>query len=493
MLRIAFSTLAARKGGMFGAFAAVALAVVLVVSCGILLESSLRAPIPVERLDAAAVVVQADPSFNGKAATSASCCRAQTRPGERSRSASSRCPALRRRRRPLRLAQVVDRADASSGATERRVGHGWPSAALTPFTLASGRAPRRGRRSCSTRVAPPATRPPRRPHARRDRHGAAELHGRRASRRPSRRTPAREAPVFFRDDVAADLRHRRPGRPDRHPLAAGADAQRRRDAVRAVALAASAGADGSEAGRGRSPDGGPQPRGHRRRADRLRRARGLRRDLRRREHVRALRPAAPPRARALPRDREHATAGAPHGRRRGAARSRCGGRASPLRSACSSRASSRACSPAPACCPRACTSSSAGCRSPAASSSRSSRRNSPHSPAPAARRASARPTRCASATSSDARSPGSRGLAGLAVLAGGVAVARSRRAAAARACAPAAAMIRMLAAALLGPLLALPFVWLLGLPLRRSAAGPACWRARTREPICAASPRSRRR
>ena len=61
MLRIAFSTLASRKGGTFGAFAAVALAVVLVVSCGILLESSLRAPIPVERLHAAAVVVQGEP------------------------------------------------------------------------------------------------------------------------------------------------------------------------------------------------------------------------------------------------------------------------------------------------------------------------------------------------------------------------------------------------------------------------------------------------
>ena len=36
MLRIAFSTLAARKSGTVGAFAAVSLAVVLVVSCGIL-------------------------------------------------------------------------------------------------------------------------------------------------------------------------------------------------------------------------------------------------------------------------------------------------------------------------------------------------------------------------------------------------------------------------------------------------------------------------
>ena len=63
MLRIAFSTLAARKSGTLGAFAAVSLAVVLVVSCGILLESSLRAPMRVERLAAAAVVVQGDPTI----------------------------------------------------------------------------------------------------------------------------------------------------------------------------------------------------------------------------------------------------------------------------------------------------------------------------------------------------------------------------------------------------------------------------------------------
>ena len=44
MLRIALSTLAARKSGSLGALSAVVLVVVLVVSCGILLESSLRMP-----------------------------------------------------------------------------------------------------------------------------------------------------------------------------------------------------------------------------------------------------------------------------------------------------------------------------------------------------------------------------------------------------------------------------------------------------------------
>src|SRR5262245_43647620 len=67
MLRIAFGTLAARKGGALGAFVAVALAVVLVVSCAVLLESSLRASIPVERLQGTAVVVQGEPTLRPSA------------------------------------------------------------------------------------------------------------------------------------------------------------------------------------------------------------------------------------------------------------------------------------------------------------------------------------------------------------------------------------------------------------------------------------------
>src|SRR5206468_11775242 len=65
MLRIAFSTLAARKSGTFGALAVVGLAVVLIVSCGILLQSSLQAPIAVERLHAASVVVEGPTSVTG--------------------------------------------------------------------------------------------------------------------------------------------------------------------------------------------------------------------------------------------------------------------------------------------------------------------------------------------------------------------------------------------------------------------------------------------
>ncbi len=147
MLRIALSTLGSRKGGMFGAFAAVVLAVVLVVSCGILLESSLRAPIPVERLSAADVVVQVDP----KIAPAHGSANVTVLAGERRRLSER----LAEKIRPLPgvakvvsdrsvYAQVLDRRGRLVGAGDGvpAVGHGWQSAALTPYRLESGRAPR---------------------------------------------------------------------------------------------------------------------------------------------------------------------------------------------------------------------------------------------------------------------------------------------------------------------------------------------------------------
>src|SRR4051794_39052016 len=65
MLRLALSTLAARKSGTFGALAAVGLAVVLIVSCGILLQSSLQRPIAVERLRGTSVVVEPPTTVTG--------------------------------------------------------------------------------------------------------------------------------------------------------------------------------------------------------------------------------------------------------------------------------------------------------------------------------------------------------------------------------------------------------------------------------------------
>ncbi len=64
-----------------------------------------------------------------------------------------------------------------------------------------------------------------------------------------------------------------------------------------------------------------------------------------------------------------------------------------------------------------------------------------------------------------------RGLAGLAALAGGIAVVTASGGGSEDS-APAATMVWMVAVALLGPLLALPFVWLIGLPLAGLSRGP---------------------
>ncbi len=211
MLRIAFSTLAARKSGTFGAFAAVALAVVLVVSCGILLESSLRAPIPVDRLEAASIVVQADPSIkpaSGQANVTVLL-------GERRRIDPALASRLRRLPGVANVvgdrsvyAQVVDRQGhlitTSRGAAS--IGHGWASAALTPYRLTNGREPNR-----STDVVVDAQLAAR---------GSLQLGDRvqiLTSTAPQAFTVAgvvapaheldqsRQAAVFFRDDVAARL------------------------------------------------------------------------------------------------------------------------------------------------------------------------------------------------------------------------------------------------------------------------------------------------
>jgi putative ABC transport system permease protein len=101
MLRIALSTLAARKGGMLGALVAVGLAVVLVVSCGILLQSSLKAPIPVERLRAASIVVQAATKISGSHGEA----NEATPLADRPRLAASVADSARRWRRPCRPAR----------------------------------------------------------------------------------------------------------------------------------------------------------------------------------------------------------------------------------------------------------------------------------------------------------------------------------------------------------------------------------------------------
>src|SRR4051794_10685126 len=149
MLRLALSTLAARKSGTFGALAAVGLAVILIVSCGILLQSSLQRPIAVERLRGASVVVEGPITVTGS--------QGQGNINEVALTERDRLPssvAGRIREIPGAEPVIADRpvyaaaADAHGRLLKSRsgslpAGHGWESAPLTPYVLTEGHPPTR--------------------------------------------------------------------------------------------------------------------------------------------------------------------------------------------------------------------------------------------------------------------------------------------------------------------------------------------------------------
>jgi putative ABC transport system permease protein len=133
VLRISFQTLRANRSTLAGAFVALWLAVTLAYAAGQLLAGALASPGP-GRFAAADAVVRADPRVPVGTAESAGV-----------------APA------PLLDASVVRRFEGAVGDVSFEVGafdtagrplgdrqlsgHGWGSAALTPYTLVSGRAP----------------------------------------------------------------------------------------------------------------------------------------------------------------------------------------------------------------------------------------------------------------------------------------------------------------------------------------------------------------
>src|SRR4051794_5842499 len=149
MLRLALSTLGARKSGTFGALAAVGLAVILIVSCGILLQCSLQAPIAVERLHGTSVVVEGPITVTGS--------QGQGNINEVSLTERDRLPssaAGRIRRIPGVETVIADRSvyaaaiDGHGRLVKSRngplpAGHGWESAPLTPYVLTEGHPPTR--------------------------------------------------------------------------------------------------------------------------------------------------------------------------------------------------------------------------------------------------------------------------------------------------------------------------------------------------------------
>jgi putative ABC transport system permease protein len=150
MLRLALWTMRARRHGFAGAFVALSFAVALVFACGILMESGMRAAAPVQRYAAVPVVVAATQTIP-----------VQLGVGGDESVESFLLP--EQARIPVALAQrvadvdgvqtvIADRSIPSTVATADGrllsgpdagpvVGHGWSSAALTPYGLAAGRAP----------------------------------------------------------------------------------------------------------------------------------------------------------------------------------------------------------------------------------------------------------------------------------------------------------------------------------------------------------------
>ncbi|MGW5774121.1 FtsX-like permease family protein [Streptomyces longwoodensis] len=150
MLRYALKSVRARKAGFLGAFVALMCAAALITACGSLLETGLRGTIRTERYTAAPVVVSADQNVHR---TTVKHKKGKTRTKHKAKPVAERAwlpqglagtlahtPGVARVVPELTfLAQPV-----IPGGTGGRsaYGHAWDSAALTPYRLTAGSAPK---------------------------------------------------------------------------------------------------------------------------------------------------------------------------------------------------------------------------------------------------------------------------------------------------------------------------------------------------------------
>src|SRR4051794_19472789 len=139
MLRISLQTLRARRGSLAGAFVAIFLAVMLAYATGLLMAGALSAPGP-GRLAAADAVVRADPTVTVGSRDPE---RVDVHPGPRlPAGAVSRAAKVRGVAAAIGdVSFAVGVPAAHARGTDRLQGHGWASAALTPYRLTAGHAP----------------------------------------------------------------------------------------------------------------------------------------------------------------------------------------------------------------------------------------------------------------------------------------------------------------------------------------------------------------
>ncbi|WP_173522658.1 ABC transporter permease [Nonomuraea antri] len=137
MFAFALSTLRHRRAGFAGAFVALLCAAALVCACLMLLETGLRGTVGPERYAGAPVIVGADQFVRRTTVKSDGDVKTKAKPvTERAWLPESVVAELRN---TPGVTGVVTEVTFPFGTA---LGHGWESAALTPFTIAAGREPR---------------------------------------------------------------------------------------------------------------------------------------------------------------------------------------------------------------------------------------------------------------------------------------------------------------------------------------------------------------
>ncbi|MGW4471305.1 FtsX-like permease family protein [Nonomuraea sp. NPDC004354] len=150
MLRLAFATLRGRMSSLAGSFLALLFATAVITSCGLLMETGLRANTPPERYAAAPVVVAGDQwvSVGIKAGGDTSAEMSEPLP-EPVAVPAALAGKIRKVEGVTRVVPeltfpvgLVGRdGRLVGGAGGRTLGHAWESAVLAPYTLRAGRAP----------------------------------------------------------------------------------------------------------------------------------------------------------------------------------------------------------------------------------------------------------------------------------------------------------------------------------------------------------------
>ncbi|MET9854136.1 ABC transporter permease [Streptomyces sp. NPDC006450] len=157
-LRYALQTVRDRKAGFLGGFLALWCAAALVTACGTLLETGLRGTIATERYAGAPVVVSADQNVHATTVKVKKGDKPKVKTKHKAKPVAERAwlpvatvdtvravPGVERAVPELTFRAVpLTRGGQGGDGAKPSYGHAWSSAALTPFTLAEGRAPQGG-------------------------------------------------------------------------------------------------------------------------------------------------------------------------------------------------------------------------------------------------------------------------------------------------------------------------------------------------------------